>query len=93
MAANVDEITMNYEEDGVQKVEELEKLVITKGVWATLAFKFRTKVGDEWSAPKIRLARYQKRDGEYKPKAKFNISSKDQADLIVAAITELSKDA
>ncbi len=82
MATTVDEITINFsEEDGTQVCREIEKEILTKGAWATIMFKYqdldRTK--GEFKAAKISIRRYQKRNGEYKTKSKFNISSIAQA--------------
>jgi hypothetical protein len=82
MASTVEEITINFsEEDGTQVCKEVEKEILTKGAWATIMFKYqdldRTK--GEFKAPKISIRRYQKRNGEYKTKSKFNISSVAQA--------------
>jgi hypothetical protein len=82
MASTVEEITINFsEEDGTQVCKELEKEVLTKGAWATIMFKYQDldRVKGEFKAPKISIRRYQKRNGEYKTKSKFNISSTAQA--------------
>ncbi len=46
----------------------------------------RTK--EQYGADKYTIRRYQKRNGEYQQKSKFNISSKDQAKSIIAALEE-----
>ena len=90
MNETVDDLSIAYEEDGQETVRELDKKVLTKGAWATLMFKYQ-----EWDAKKqvfgpdkYSIRRYQKRNGEYKQKSKFNISSKDQADQIVKILNE-----
>ena len=40
MASTVDEITINYEEDGIQLVKELDREVLSKGGWTTIMFKY-----------------------------------------------------
>jgi hypothetical protein len=40
---------------------------------------------------KFTIRRYQKRNGEYQPKSKFNISSKDQAVKVIAALEKWVK--
>lgn len=82
MAATVDEITINFtEEDGTLVCKELTKEVLTKGGWATIMFKYQDldRQSGEFKAPKISIRRYQKRNGEYKTKSKFNFSSIAQA--------------
>jgi len=41
MASNIDEVTINYEEDGVLVVKELDKVVLSKGSWATVLFRYQ----------------------------------------------------
>jgi len=88
MASTVDELSIEWEEDGVVTVKELDKVVLTKGAWATLIFRYqdwdRTK--KEYGPDKYTIRRYQKRDGEYAPRSKFNISSIDQGKKIIDAL-------
>ena len=89
MASTVDEITINFsEEDGTQVCKEVEKEILTKGSWATIMFKYQVldRVKGEFKAPKISIRRYQKRNGEYKTKSKFNISSIAQAQKVMAVL-------
>ncbi len=41
MALRVEDITINYEEDGVLVVKELDKVVLSKGSWSTILFKYQ----------------------------------------------------
>ena len=88
MASNVDELTINYEEDDVLIVKELDKEVLTKGAWATVMFRYQQwdRAKKIYGDDKYTIRRYQKRSGEYIPKSKFNISSKDQAGKIIDAL-------
>ncbi len=88
MAGTVDEISINYSEDGVQLVKELDKVVLTKGAWATMMFKYQDwdKAKQEFGPTKYTIRRYQKKDGDYRPKSKFNISSADQAQKVIEAL-------
>jgi hypothetical protein len=43
---------------------------------------------EEYGPDKYTIRRYQKRNGEYQQKSKFNISSKDQAQSIIEALEE-----
>ena len=89
MAATVDEITMNYEENGQQLVKELDKVILTKGAWSTVMFKYQdwVRANEEFGPIKYSIRRYQKREGSYRPKSKFNISSVDQAKKVIAGLT------
>jgi len=90
MAQNIDEITINWtdEADGKQKVKELKKEILSRGSWTTIVFLYQdldNKTG-EFGPPKIRIQRFQKRGGEFRPQSKFNISSAKQAYQIVGVI-------
>jgi len=88
MAETIDEISIKYEEDGKLIVEQLDKEVLSKGAWTTIIFKFRQwdNKKDDYGPEKFTIRRYRKLKGEYKQQTKFNISSKDQAEKIVAAL-------
>ncbi|MEJ2343983.1 MAG: hypothetical protein P8090_01020 [Gammaproteobacteria bacterium] len=81
MSANIDDLTVDYTEDGVLVVKELDKEVLTKGAWSTILFRYQ-----DWDRQKGEYGRYQKRGGEYMQKSKFNISSRDQARRIVETL-------
>ncbi len=85
MAETVDELTIKYEEDGIETVKELDKKVLTKGAWATIMYRYQewSAAKGEYSADKFTIRRYQKREGNYQQKSKFNISSVDQAKSMI----------
>lgn len=88
MSSTVEELTVNYEEDGTVVVKELDKVVLTKGAWATVMFRYQQldrKTG-EYGKEMYTIRRYQKFNGEYRPKSKFNISSSAQAHKIIDAL-------
>ena len=88
MASTVDELTIRYEEDGIETVKELDKQILTKGAWSTVIFRYQDwdRAKQAYGPDKYSIRRYQKRGGEYQQKSKFNISSKDQAEKIIAAL-------
>ncbi len=94
MAETVDELTVTYEEGGIETVKELDKKILTKGAWATVIFRYQDwdRAKEVYGAEKYTIRRYQKRNGEYQQKSKFNISSKDQAQQIIAALEEWTKE-
>ena len=78
MASDYDELTMEYEEDGVLVVEELEKVILQKGSWTTVLFKYRQldrKTG-EFGPPKAALRRYQKSGGYFRKRDAVNLGEK-----------------
>ncbi len=90
MASKPEELTVDYKEGGVHTVKELDKVILSKGAWTTILFRYR-----EWDArkedygpEKYTIRRYQKRNGEYQQRSKFNISSRDQAKNIVEALQQ-----
>ncbi len=94
MASTVDELSISYTEDGIEVVKELDKEILTKGAWSTVIFRYQdwNRSKEEYGPDKYTIRRYQKRNGEYMPKSKFNISSKEQAKSVIAALEKWTKD-
>jgi len=92
MASTVDEVTIEYVDAGVTTVKQLDKAVLTKGAWATIMFKYQDwdKKKEAYGPIKYSIRRYQKKNNEYKPKSKFNISSKEQAKQIIDVLNKWS---
>lgn len=88
MASEVDDLTVNYSEGDQQLVKELDKVVLSKGAWVTVIYRYQDwdNAKGAFGADKFTIRRYQKRNGEYFQKSKFNISSVDQAEKIIAAL-------
>jgi len=95
MAETVDELTVTYVDGGIETVKELDKVVLSKGAWATLIYKYQdwNRTKEEYGPEKYTIRRYQKRDGQYQQKSKFNISSAAQAEGIIAALQSWIKEA
>jgi len=90
MASTVDDLSIEYEEDGQVLVKQLDKKVLTKGAWSTVIYRYQDldKRKEDYSPDRYTIRRYQKRNGEYFQKSKFNISSEDQATQLIAALQE-----
>ena len=88
MAKTVDELTVDYMEDGLLVSKQLDKIVLTKGAWSTILYRYQDwdRRKEEYGPEKYSIRRYQKRNGEYQQKSKFNISSRAQAEKIVEAL-------
>jgi len=88
MSTEVEEISINYEEDGTLIVKELEKEILSKGAWTTILFRYQdyNRSKKEYGPDKYTIRRYQKRNGQYLPKSKFNISSAKQAGKIIETL-------
>ena len=89
MSADVNDLTVNYEEDGTVIVKELDKEILSKGAWTTIIFRYQdlNRTTGEYGPEKYSIRRYQKQKGNYLPKSKFNISSKAQAQKIIDALS------
>ena len=94
MAETPDELTVNWSEDGIDVVKELDKRILSKGAWTTILYRYQewNRGKQEYSGDKYTIRRYQKRNGQYQQKSKFNISSQDQAQQIIDALSEWTKD-
>ena len=88
MASDVSEITVKYEEDGVVIVKELDKVILSKGAWATVIFRYQdwNRTKGEYGPERFTIRRYRKLNNEYRQQSKFNISSTDQAMKIINAL-------
>ncbi len=90
MAESIDEISIDYTEEGVLTTKQLDKVVLTRGAWTTIMFRFQT-----WDARKqaygpeaYSIRRYQKKSGSYMQRSKFNISNVEQAKKIIEILTQ-----
>ncbi len=94
MATDVDELTVDYMEDGHLVSKQLDKIVLTKGAWSTILYRYQDwdRRKEEYGPEKYSIRRYQKRNGEYQQKSKFNISSRAQAEKIVEALQTWLRD-
>ena len=84
MAETIDEISIQYEEEGQVLRKELEKEVLSKGSWTTIMFLYQDldrKSGD-YGPQKVSIRRFQKREGVYLQRSKFEISSPAQAKAV-----------
>lgn len=88
MAERVEELTITYKEGDQTIVEELDKVVLSKGAWATILFKYHEldRRTQQMGSVKFGIHRYQKRNGVYRRQSKFTISSEAQARKIVDAL-------
>lgn len=90
MSEAIDQLTVNWEEDGELRVKELKRHVLSKGAWATVMFLYQDfdKKANEFRPAKITIRRYRKRNDQYIYQSKFNISSEAQGREIARIIEE-----
>ena len=81
MAETIEELTYNYEDEGTLVRKELDKVVLTRGSWATVMFLYQEldKASGKFRAPKIAIVRFKKFKGSYRKQSSFNVSSEKQA--------------
>ena len=80
-----DDISIDFEEGGIKTTREIDKVILSKGAWTTIMFRYRNWdfKTEAYGEDKYTIRRYQKRNGEYIPRSKFNITNARQAALIV----------
>lgn len=90
MAETIEELTVDYTDGDIKTVKELDKKVLSKGAWSTIIYRYQDwdRSKEQYGADKYTIRRYQKRNGEYQQKSKFNISSAKQAKEIIEALKE-----
>ncbi len=93
MTESISELEITQWEDGVEVVKQVAKQVLTQGAWSTIVYQYQ-----EWDAKKnayspmrFTIRRYQKRNGLYKQRSKFNISSTDQANKLIDILQQWVK--
>ena len=94
MFESVEELSIAYEEEGIEVIKELDKAVLTKGSWATLMFRYQQwePAKEAYSEDKYTIRRYRKMKGEYRAQSKFNISGRDQALKMIEILQEWTKE-
>lgn len=93
MSTTADDLTIDYEEDGILTTKQLDKVILSKGAWVTIMFKYQSwvKADQAYSEDKFTIRRFQKRNGEYTPRSKFNITNAKQAKMIVETLQDWTK--
>ena len=90
MASDIQELTINYTEDDILIVRELDKEVLTKGAWSTVMYRYQDwdRSKEAYGPEKYTIRRYQKSNNEYRQRSKFNISNRKQAQQIIATLSK-----
>ena len=95
MSSTPDEISIEYEESGQILIKEIDKVILSKGAWTTILFRYQELDPETggYGPDKYAIRRYHKSGGEYRQKSKFNVSSVEQARKIVDALSGWLADA
>ena len=85
MAETLEELTYDYEDEGTLVRKQIDKVVLTKGSWATVMFLFQEldRAKGRFRPPKMAIVRFKKSKGTYRKQSSFNISNEKQARQIV----------
>ena len=85
MAETLEELTYDYEDEGVLVRKEIDRAVLTKGSWATVMFLYQEldRAKGKFRPPKMAIVRFKKAKGSYRKQSSFNISNERQARQIV----------
>ncbi len=88
MVSEIEDLTVDYFDDGVQTIQQVDKQILSRGAWTTIVFRYQDwdRSKNEFGSDKYTIRRYQKRNGEYQQKSKFNISSAEQARKLIGAL-------
>ncbi len=88
--STVDDLSVSYYEEGIETVKQLDKEILTKGAWATIMYKYQDwdKKAEDYGPIKFTVRRYQKSNGIYKMRSKFNISSIEQAKKMIEILNK-----
>ena len=89
MSETIDDLTIAFVDEGIERVRELGKQVLSKGAWTTIMFRYQewAPAKEDYGPVKYSIRRYQKRNNQYWQKSKFNISSDDQARKIIEILS------
>ncbi|MBK1730352.1 hypothetical protein [Thiococcus pfennigii] len=95
MIDNVEDLTVSYTDGGIETVKELDKVILSKGSWTTILFRYQDwdRAKEAYGPDKFTIRRYQKRNGEYRQQSKFNISSRAQAEALIQGLQRWLDDA
>ncbi|MDT8377157.1 MAG: hypothetical protein RQ867_10545 [Mariprofundaceae bacterium] len=89
-----DDLSIDFEENGILTTRQTDKMILSKGAWVTIMFRYQNwdSATGAYSEDKFTIRRYQKRNGEYTPRSKFNITNTKQAGLIVETLQKWTRE-
>ena len=90
MFETIDDIQITFEDDGVETVRQLDKVVLSKGSWTTIIFKYQdyNRQKEMYNPVKFSIRRYKKANNVYREQSKFNISSINQAQQLIEVLNK-----
>src|SRR3954464_7515031 len=84
MAETPEELTWDYEDEGVLVRTQIYMVILTKGSWVTAMFLFQelARQKGKFRPPKMAIVRFKKSKGTYRKQSSFNISNEKQTGQI-----------
>ena len=81
MAETPEELSWDYEDEGVLVRKQIDRVILTKGSWVTIMFLFQEldRAKGKFRPPKMAIVRFKKAKGVYRKQSSFNISNEKQA--------------
>jgi len=90
MASQVDELTVNHEENGRLVVKELSRLVLSRGKQVTIIFKYQlweANLGD-YGPVQTTINRYRKIGGEYQKQSQIHLLNRVQVQKMIELLQD-----
>ena len=89
---DIDEISIEYEENGVLLVKQEDKVVVARGAWPVIAFLYREHdaATGAYGPQKVSLRKFRKQHGTYRMESKFNIGNLGQVASIAGTLAKWS---
>jgi hypothetical protein len=90
MTETIDDLTISFTEEGLEKIKELGKYILSRGAWTTILFRYQEweNKNQAYGAVKYSLRRYKKEKDRYRLNSKFTISSNEQARKIIEVLND-----
>jgi hypothetical protein len=88
MTEDLDELSYDYEDEGMLVRKEIDRAVLSKGAWATVMFLYQEldRKTEQFRGTKVAIVRFKKVRGMYRKQASFNLSNERQARQVVDVI-------
>ena len=79
---DIDDITLELEQDGELVIRQEERQVIARGAWPLVAFLYRERGADgSFGPPKVSVRRFRRQHDAYRLEGKLNLSLQQVRDL------------
>jgi len=81
MVETLDELSYDFEDDGVLVRKQLDRLILARGAWATVMFLYQEldRGSGTFRAPKLAVVRFKKASGAYRKHSSFNVAGAAEA--------------